>query len=70
MYKSTNELLAARFPNIDRSWLEMVDHTLDFLKQTSSGNGEMQTVWNGGVDGGTKWTFKPPKRPRYKPPIQ
>lgn len=70
MNTSTDEFLAARFPHVERNWLEMVNDTLGFLKQKSSGNGEMQTMWNGGVDAGTKWTFKPPKRPRYKPPIQ
>ena len=69
MYKNTAELFAARFPNIDPNWLETVDNTLDFLKKTSSGNGKMQTVWNGGQDGGTEWTFKPPKRPKYHKPI-
>jgi hypothetical protein len=70
MEKSTDEFLAIKFPNLERGWLEMVNDTVGFLKQRCSGNGKMQTLWNGGTDSGTEWTFKPPKRPRYKPPIQ
>lgn len=70
MYKSTDELLALRFQNLDKDWLDMVNVTMGQMKQTCQGNARMCTNWNGGADAGTEWTFKVPKRPRPRKPLQ
>jgi hypothetical protein len=69
-YRSTGELFAARFPHVEPDWLEMVNSTLGQMKVLCQGNARMSTQWNGGSDAGTEWTFKVPKRPRYRKPIQ
>lgn len=70
-YRSTDELMAVRFPNVDRDWLEMVNSTLGQMRLMCSGNALMCTTWNGGTEARTEWTFSIPKRPKYrKPPIQ
>ena len=55
MDTSTDELLAAKFPGIRKSWLRKISDKLNLLKSENGGNVEMTVRWRRGVPQWTDW---------------
>lgn len=55
METSTDELLAAKFPGIHKTWLRRISRKLKLLKQENGGNVEMTVRWKHGIPQWTQW---------------
>lgn len=64
--QSTDEFLAIRFPNLDKTWLDEINEMVGWLKQKFKGNGELYVPWSGGIPQISTWSIKSSrkKKPR------
>lgn len=56
--RDTNEMLAARFPHLQRDWLEQIERQLAFLERENGGNAEMHCRFSGGQLSWIDWIVR------------